>query len=50
MKPSDQTPVATRLMTSIVVACGWSFCSTSGPKAATMLASRLRRASGDWDE
>ena len=32
------------------VSRGLSFSSTSVPKAARMLASRLRRASGDWGE
>src|SRR5512146_1018473 len=37
-------------MTSQGVSRGLSFSSTSVPKAARMLARRLRRASGDWGE
>src|SRR6476661_6918435 len=42
--------MATRLTTSIAVVRGLSFSSTSVPKAARMLARRLRRDSGDWGE
>src|SRR5215213_8663489 len=42
--------MATRLITSHAVSRGFSFSSTSVPKAARMLASRLRLASGDWGE
>src|SRR6478735_4183451 len=42
--------MATRLVTSHAVTRGFSFSSTSVPKAARMLARRLRRDSGDWGE
>src|SRR4051794_10995045 len=50
MKPSLYTPMATRLITSHGVILGLSFSSTSVPKAARMLARRLRLASGDSGE
>jgi hypothetical protein len=42
--------MATRFTTSHAVSRGVSFSSTCVPKAARMLACRLRRASGDWGE